>query len=189
MDVETAFLYGDMDEDEHNIYVKLPEGYPVPPELEGQEVVGIIEKSIYGLKQAPRLWNKNINSYLRAMNFTPSAADPCLYVRKDSDDLSYIALYVDDLVIATKDPQVMEKIKSELSTKYEMKDLGELNVIVGMKIHRDWDAGTITFLNKNIARIFLPDSFTTTDSQFFHTQEPVGISQDQRSTRRALGRR
>jgi hypothetical protein len=116
MDVETAFLYGDMDEDEHNIYVKLPEGYPVPPEFEGQEVVGIIEKSIYGLKQASRLWNKNIDSYLREMNFVPTAADPCLYVRKDSDDLSYIALYVDDLVIATKDPQVMEKIKSELST-------------------------------------------------------------------------
>jgi hypothetical protein len=144
MDVETAFLYGDMDEDEHNIYVKLPEGYPVPPEFEGQEVVGIIEKSIYGLKQASRLWNKNIDSYLREMNFVPTAADPCLYVRKDSDDLSYIALYVDDLVIATKDPQVMQQIKSELSAKYEMKDLGELQEIVGMKISRDWDAGTIT---------------------------------------------
>jgi hypothetical protein len=64
-----------------------------------------IQKGIYGLKQASRLWNKNIDSHLRSMGFTPTAADPCLYIKHNSEGISYIALYVDDLVIATKDPQ------------------------------------------------------------------------------------
>ena len=52
MDVKTAFLNGDLDEE---IYMEQPEGFAVP----GQEKkVYRLVKSIYGLKQAPMQWHK-----------------------------------------------------------------------------------------------------------------------------------
>ena len=154
MDVDTAFLYGEMGENEPAIYVKIPDGYPVPEEFakSGKAFCGRLRKALYGLKQAPRLWNKNIDSYLRSLGFVPSKADPCLYTRIETDgSSSYIALFVDDLVIATKSITEMLNIKKELASRYNMKDLGELQEILGMKVIRNWTAGTITLSQEKYA--------------------------------------
>ena len=154
MDVDTAFLYGEMGDEEPAIYVKIPDGYPIPKEFarSGKPVCGRLRKALYGLKQAPRLWNKNIDAYLRSLGFVPSKADPCLYVRIENDgSSSYIALFVDDLVIATKSIEEMSNIKKELGSRYNMKDLGELQEILGMKVTRNLDKGTITLSQEKYA--------------------------------------
>lgn len=56
LDVKTAFLHGDLEED---IYMEKPEGVKV----KGKEhLVCRLKKSLYGLKQAPRQWYKKLNS-------------------------------------------------------------------------------------------------------------------------------
>jgi hypothetical protein len=50
---------------------------------------------------------------------------------------------VDDLLVAAKDLIAVLKIKEQLMTKYEMTDFGEAGSILGIRIHRDWSAGTI----------------------------------------------
>mgnify|MGYP003703501183 CR=1 FL=1 len=56
MDVKTAFLNGDLDEE---IYMDRPEGFVEP----GQESkVCKLTKSLYGLKQAPKLWHEKFDS-------------------------------------------------------------------------------------------------------------------------------
>ena len=154
MDVDTAFLYGIMGDDEPAIYVKIPDGYPIPKEFvkSGKPVCGRLRKALYGLRQAPRLWNQNIDSYLKSLGFNPSQADPCLYIRTEQDgSSSYIALFVDDLIIATKTLQEMKNIKKELASRYNMKDLGELQEILGMKVFRNWEQGTITLSQEKYA--------------------------------------
>ena len=77
--VDTAFLYGTMPASEPT-YVQIPEGYPIPSELQGEtDLVARCDKAIYGLKQAPRLWNKNIDSNMKSMWFNQSPYDSCLY--------------------------------------------------------------------------------------------------------------
>ena len=58
MDVKTAFLNGDLDEE---IYMEQPEGWIVPGK---EDHVCLLKKAIYGLKQASRQWNVKIHQSL-----------------------------------------------------------------------------------------------------------------------------
>ena len=58
MDVSTAFLNGELDEE---VYMQQPEGFVE----EGKEhMVCYLKRSIYGLKQSPRCWNHALDSQL-----------------------------------------------------------------------------------------------------------------------------
>ena len=82
MDVKTAFLHGDLDEE---IYMEQPEGY----EVSGKEhLVCKLKKSLYGLKQSPRLWYQKFDAFMKTQGCTRSNEDPCLYTKKCSDESS-----------------------------------------------------------------------------------------------------
>jgi hypothetical protein len=85
MDVKTAFLYGELDE---QIFMELPEGIDASP-----DTICELRKSLYGLKQAPRVWYQKLDRFLTSKNLqlVRSDADHSLYVGKDL----IIAVYVD----------------------------------------------------------------------------------------------
>ena len=78
--------------------------------------------------------------------YLPTTADPCLYTRKEGNDLVILAIYVDDIIVAASGKSAELNAKKELMSKFEMTDLGELNWFLGMKITRDWDEKTIKFM-------------------------------------------
>ena len=69
-------------------------------------------------------------------NFKQCTADPCVFVRSEGTDLAVVAVYVDDLIIATKTLQVM-KIKDDLSNHFKMKDLGKIHYCLGIAVEYD----------------------------------------------------
>ncbi|KAE9621528.1 putative RNA-directed DNA polymerase [Lupinus albus] len=72
MDVKTAFLHGDLEEE---IYMKQPEGFQV----EGKEdYVCRLRKSLYGLKKAPRQWYKKFGSFMYKQGYKKAASDHCV---------------------------------------------------------------------------------------------------------------
>jgi len=132
MDVVTAFLNGDLHED---IYMHIPQGLQTA-ESEGK--VCKLNKALYGLKQAPRQWYAKIHDYLtNELNFTSSINDPCLYIRKISNMILIIALYVDDLLLIGNSKSTIDKLKGEFKKRFEMKDLGPVAVMLGIEIKRD----------------------------------------------------
>ena len=131
MDVNTAFLNGDLEEE---IYMKIPDGFP-DATARKRGMCLLLRKGLYGLKQASRNWNHSIDEHLRGMGFVTSAADPCIYVLP-GEELVYIALYVDDLIIAADNEERIRWIKQSLSERYDMKDLGALQWCLGMSINR-----------------------------------------------------
>ncbi len=60
MDVKTAFLYGEIDEE---VYVEMPDGYC----KEGS--VCKLTKALYGLKRAPRIWYNTLSTFLESLGF------------------------------------------------------------------------------------------------------------------------
>jgi transposase InsO family protein len=138
MDVKSAYLNGDLDEE---IYMHQPIGFVIG------DCGGLacrLNKSLYGLKQAGRTWNKRIDSALRSLHFQPIHADPCVYAYRRESVILIISLYVDDLLLASSSLVELNKVKAELSSCFEMEDLGEARFILGIQITRDCAARTLT---------------------------------------------
>jgi hypothetical protein len=73
------------------------------------------------------------------MGFKQCVLDNCLFVKTEGEETYLISLYVDDILVAGTDPSKIDEIKKEFTMRYEMKDLGELNYYLGMKITRTED--------------------------------------------------
>lgn len=131
-DAKTAFLNGKIKE---KIYMKQPPEYEQEEKL---DLVCLLKKSIYGLKQAARLWSEVIHEALVNNGFIQSNADPCMYSIKQNGKWCFI-LIVDNLVIASKDHQVIESVKVALLSKFEIQDLGEIRYYLGLEIDKNLD--------------------------------------------------
>ena len=132
LDIATAFLNGDLEED---VFMTQPEGFT----QNGQEkLVCKLNKSLYGLKQSPRCWNTALDKTLNSHGFTQTPADPCIYVDEAG---SIIAVYVDDLIPVAQNMDVMSKIKSFIMNQYEARDLGELSYFLGINVQKTPDGG------------------------------------------------
>jgi hypothetical protein len=155
MDVDTAFLNGEIAAGEKPVFVKLPHGYPLSGKWTGKrrdKLYGRLLKHVYGLKQAPRTWNGTLHEYLLFLGFKPTDEDACLYIRIANDGtVAYAAVFVDDLVLVSASLSEVNLIKVELSRKWDMKDLGPLSSILGMKVIRNVAAGWLTLSQEKYA--------------------------------------
>eukprot|EP00877_Chromochloris_zofingiensis_P011122 jgi/Chrzof1/6263/Cz17g17260.t1 len=93
LDVKTAFLQGNLEED---VWIQQPPCY----EEGSSELACHLHKPLYGLKQAPRAWHQRLQQELLAVGYTASAADPSLYWYCINGDYVYLLVYVDDILIA-----------------------------------------------------------------------------------------
>ena len=131
MDVKTAFLNGDLNEE---IYMKQPEGCVVPGY---EDKVCRLIRSLYGLRQAPKDWYEKFHQTIISDGFQVNDSDACVYSKFDQFGCVIICLYVDDMLIFGTNIDVVNTSKAFLSSCFDMKDLGEADVILGIKITRN----------------------------------------------------
>ncbi|KAJ0124118.1 Uncharacterized protein HZ326_31466, partial [Fusarium oxysporum f. sp. albedinis] len=120
MDVKTAFLYGLVTEE---IYVEQPEGFD-----DGSGRVCKLLRALYGLKQAPRVWYETLSTFLATLGFKPLLSDMGVFVKGHT----FIAVYVDDLLIAGPSKDEIVAVKQALCNKFKMTDLGPCKYYLGM---------------------------------------------------------
>ena len=135
LDIKTAFLNGELEKD---VWTQQPPGYETD-----DGIACHLHKSLYGLKQAPRAWHAKLKEELEAQGFTPSAADPALFIKSDTNPI-YLLTYVDDILVVTGDTTALIDTKTKIMSTFEARDLGAATCFLGMDIHRDRDAHTIT---------------------------------------------
>ncbi|CAI9759028.1 unnamed protein product [Fraxinus pennsylvanica] len=108
---------------------------------EGEEdKVYLLKKALYDLKQAPRSWYSRIDSHLSSLGFNKSVNEQTLYIKPVEEDLLIILLYIDDLLITGSNAALIDEIKDELKTDFEMTDLGEMKYFLGMEVNQTEDA-------------------------------------------------
>jgi hypothetical protein len=135
MDIKTAFLNGELEEE---IYMDQPDGLIA----NGQEgKVCKLLKSLYGLKQSPKQWHEKFDKTLTSAGFVMNEADSCVYYRYGGGQGVILCLYVDNILIFGSSHSVIEEVKKFLSNNFEMKDLGEADVILNIKLLREGDGG------------------------------------------------
>ena len=128
MDVKTAFLNGDLDEE---IYMKQPEGFVMPG---NEHKVCKLVKSLYGLMQAPKQWHQKFDEMVLSNGFVLNQADKCVCSKFDNSGKGVIiCLYVDDMLIFGTNQDQVDKTKKILSSCFDMKDMGEAEVILGIR--------------------------------------------------------
>jgi hypothetical protein len=157
MDVKTTFLNGELDEE---IYMDQPEGFIA----DGQEnKVCRLIKSLYGLKQAPKQWHEKFDNTLTAAGFAVNESDTCVYYRYGGGESVMLCLYVDDILIFGSNLNVIEEVKNLLSSNFEMKDLGEADVILNIKLVREGDGGVTLLQSHYVEKVLSRFGFSDCD--------------------------
>ncbi|KAJ0781359.1 putative RNA-directed DNA polymerase [Helianthus annuus] len=128
LDVENAFLHGDISE---TIYMKQPPGFADPSK---PNHVCLLHRSLYGLKQAPRAWFHRLSTVLQQLGFRGSKTDPSLFILKHGATLVYILVYVDDIIITGNNNSAISGIIKQLNASFAIKDLGQLHYFLGIEV-------------------------------------------------------
>lgn len=144
MDVTNAFLHGELPD---TVYMKMPLGYThsgcrmsmpqgEPFSAVNTSLVCRLKKSLYGLKQAPRLWFSKLSVTLLDLGFVQSKSNYSLFTKTTSSTLTLVLVYVDDILLADNLRTDIESLKTMMSTKFHMKNLGSLRYFLGLEVDR-----------------------------------------------------
>ncbi|CAI7923404.1 unnamed protein product [Closterium sp. NIES-54] len=145
LDFSTDFLQGSLHEE---IWLRRPPGFigSFPASTQWS-----LRRPVYGLRQAPREWHDTLRTTLAALGFSPSIADPSLFLRTDTSlPPFYVLVYVHDLVFATAVTESLTLVKSELQKRHTCTDVGELRSYLGLHITRDKARRTITLTRSHL---------------------------------------
>ena len=114
-DIGNAYLYG-MTKEKVYIIARPEFGKKLP----GEKL--IIDKALYGLKSSSARFHEHLSGTLLSMGYKPSKADYDLWMKPLGDDYEYIARYVDDVIVFSKDTML---VIQELKRTYIMKGAGK----------------------------------------------------------------
>jgi len=133
----------------------------------------LLGKPLYGLKQSGREWYLIACKGLETLGLRPCFSDPSVFTTEDRSLI--VGLYVDDMLILGKDPQAVEATVQGIKALWEIKDLGNVSLILGLKVVRDRVSKTLK-INQTHYIQSLIERFRLQDAN------PVGLPVADRNT-------
>ena len=101
MDVKTAFLNGNLEEE---IYMTQSEGFISSGRV---NQVCKLKRSIYGLKQALSSWDIQFDMTVKEFGFIKNTDEPCVYKKTSGSVIVFLVLYVGDILLIENDIPMM----------------------------------------------------------------------------------
>ena len=102
-----------------------------------------LHRALYGIKQASRAWFAKFSSTISQHGFSASLYDSTLFFQHSDYDITFLLLYVDDMIITGDDVQGID-LKCFFGQHFEMKDLGPLSYFLGLKVSSSSDGYYLT---------------------------------------------
>ena len=121
-----------------------------------------LHRSLYRINQSPRCWNKELNCHLLNTGFQQSKADLCVCFQWKDGHLNIVSIYVDDLILVVDLLKDLLRAKEELSSRFKMKDLGQLRYCLGIVCIQDDGCIGINhwpFIDNLVKRFRMTDAF------------------------------
>ncbi|SJL14141.1 uncharacterized protein ARMOST_17596 [Armillaria ostoyae] len=156
-------------------YVSLPQGYEdiVTRDYPKGEYVLQMLRAMYGTMDAGNAWFHELNNTLTAQGHKQSRADPCVRLLKNGSERTYTCTYTDDVSGASTSTEEGKRVRKEIGSVYEIKDLGKHNSVLGMTVEFDEETGAISLHQKNLILKTL-ENFGMSDCKPKATPLPVG---------------
>ncbi|GJW92674.1 putative ribonuclease H-like domain-containing protein [Tanacetum coccineum] len=133
MDVKSAFLYGEIEEE---VYVTQPKGFEDP---HFPKHVYRVVKALYGLHQAPRAWYARLSTFLLKHNYRRGTIDKTLFIKKNSRDIILVQVYVDDIIFGSTNKAWCDEFEVLMKGEFEMSAMGELTFFLGLQVKQKPD--------------------------------------------------
>ena len=81
---------------------------------------------------------KRFDSFMIKHNFNRYSYDNCVYFKRNKNgSFIYLLLYVDDMLVVSKDKDEIKRLKTQINKEFEMKDLNATKKILEMQISRE----------------------------------------------------
>eukprot|EP00253_Pinus_taeda_P027181 PITA_27181 len=139
------------------------------------EVSGIDFGDIFSLvAKSPRMWYQKFDTFIWGHGFTRSKSYHYAYFKLIGDRVIYLVLYVDDVLLVGNDKEIIQDLKTQLSSKFDMKDLGAANYILGMEIKRGRAKRKIWLNQRKYVETML-QRFNMQDSKQVKVPIPIGV--------------
>jgi hypothetical protein len=92
------------------------------------------------------------------------SVDHCIYIRTTKDGTSIVAIHMDDMLACASSEKEMQKLKGDLESVFEIKDLGDVHWLLGVSITRNRKARTISlsqgsYIDTVVARFKMRDAY------------------------------
>jgi hypothetical protein len=137
LDVKTAFLNGDLEEE---VWMEQPQGFVVG----NSEKKCKLNKALYGLKQAARAWHIKLLTTLKELGFSQGLGDRCIFYKDRPEGRIIVLFYVDDALVAAMTVEGIDWLFTELSKRFDLRNLGPASQFLGREIVRDRKFRTLT---------------------------------------------
>ena len=157
-----------------DIYMKQPEGF-IEPGYE--DYVCKLIHTIYGTMQGAHDWYETLRETFNTLGYTTSHADPCVRFKTEDGNYTITDTYTDDIFGASNNEQEVKRRKDEIGKVWEIKDVGENEYFLGMRVQQDLKLGTIRLTQRpyweHVINRFRLEHITPRN-----TPLPTGISLD-----------
>ncbi|KAG9441691.1 hypothetical protein H6P81_017545 [Aristolochia fimbriata] len=115
------------------VYMTQPPGFQ---DKSRPNVVCKLHKSLYGLKRSPRAWYHHLSLFLLELGFILSKADSSLLIRSTAHNVTFVLVYVDDIIVTGSSPLDIRELIQQLQKEFFVKDLGHLHYFLGIEVTR-----------------------------------------------------
>lgn len=192
LDVDTAFLYADLEEE---IYLEIPPMFTYYHRDKSiMHKCLRLKKALYGLPQAPRAWFKTIDKFFRECGYTPLVHEPCIYIKVcRNNKIALMTLYVDDMIIAHNNWDELMHLVDQIEKRFNIKKIGVPQKMLGINIdYRKRDGELVISTKSKILE--LVKEFNIADTRPTPMQENLkfklakesDINEEEKTTYRSL---